>query len=155
MNLSEVKTALEQVDAIVFQLPDGEFVPAHFHVTEIGKINKQFIDCGRVLRKEEKINFQLWSSEDVEHRLSPEKLRRIIDLSEEKLKAGEGEIEVEYQGKTIEKYSLDFNGEYFLLTTQHTGCLAKVDCGIPAKKQKVGLSELKNSNCCEPNSGCC
>ena len=67
------------------------------------------------------------------------------------------EIEVEYQGETIGKYNLDFDGTNFLLTTKQTDCLAKNNCGIPAEKPKVKLSELQetNTSCCSPSTGCC
>ena len=45
--------------------------------------------------KENVINFQLWSSTDYDHRLHPEKLVNIINLSEEKLGLEDAEIEVE------------------------------------------------------------
>jgi len=38
MKLSEVKKALESVNEIKFELPNGSFVPVHFHVTEVGSI---------------------------------------------------------------------------------------------------------------------
>ena len=47
MKLSEIKNTLGQLDKIAFMLPNGKLVPSHFHVTEIGKISKHFIDCGR------------------------------------------------------------------------------------------------------------
>ena len=43
MKLSEVKHVLKNSETIGFQLPNGTLVPTHFHVTEVGKINKQFI----------------------------------------------------------------------------------------------------------------
>ena len=55
---------MKNLSTIAFQLPDGSLVPEHFHVTEVGKVTKHFIDCGGVLRKEEKINFQLWNAND-------------------------------------------------------------------------------------------
>jgi len=151
MKLSEIKTHLMQLDKIAFQLPDGSLVPNHFHVTEVGKISKHFIDCGGTVRKEEMANFQLWDSFDYDHRLHPEKLSHIIELSEKILDLGDMEIEVEYQGETIQKFGLDFDGKNFLLTTTHTDCLAKEKCGIPAE-----ISEEVNSNtACAPGSGCC
>ena len=48
-------------------------VPSHFHVTEVGKITKHFIDCGGTVRNEEVVNFQLWQADDYDHRLHPEK----------------------------------------------------------------------------------
>lgn len=115
MKLSEVKNKLNQLDNIAFQLPNGELVPNHFHVTEVGKITKHFIDCGGTVRQEEVVNFQLWNADDYDHRLHPEKLLHIIELSEKNLGIGDLDIEVEYQGDTIGKFGLDFDGQHFLL----------------------------------------
>lgn len=155
MKLSEVKQKLTQLEQIAFQLPNGELVPNHFHITEVGKVTKHFIDCGGTERKEEVANFQLWNANDYDHRLHPEKLLNIIELSEKVLGLEDLEIEVEYQGKTIEKFGLGFDGTNFLLSTKQTDCLAKDKCGIPVEKPKVKLSELQTSTSCEPNSGCC
>ena len=154
MTLEEVKSALEHLETIGFQLPNGELVPNHFHVTEVGKIAKHFIDCGGTVRNEEVVNFQLWNANDYDHRLHPEKLVHIIELSQKTLDIGNLEVEVEYQGQTIEKFALDFDGTSFLLTTKQTDCLAKDKCGVPAEKPKIKLSEVQNSGCV-PGSGCC
>ncbi|AVI51129.1 hypothetical protein C5O00_08055 [Pukyongia salina] len=155
MNLSQIKSILSEVNTISFQLPNGELVPNHFHVTEVGKIKKNFIDCGGTVRKEEVINFQLWDANDYDHRLHPEKLLHIINLSEKVLELQNSEIEVEYQGETIQKFGLDFDGEKFLLTTKYTDCLAKDNCGVPAEKQKVALADLSEEPCCSPDGNCC
>ncbi|MEQ9311575.1 MAG: DUF6428 family protein [Cytophagales bacterium] len=155
MKLSQIKRTLVDLESIAFQLPNGELVPRHFHVTEVGMITKNFIDCGGTLRNEEVINFQLWSANDYDHRIHPEKLLHIIELSEKTLGLPDLDIEVEYQGETIGKYGLDFDGTNFLLTTKATDCLAKENCGIPASKPKVNLSELQTAECCAPGSGCC
>ncbi|SDQ70864.1 DUF6428 family protein [Flagellimonas zhangzhouensis] len=154
MKLEEVKSTLAQLDTIAFQLPNGDLVPNHFHVTEVGKITKHFIDCGGTVRNEEVVNFQLWNADDYDHRLHPEKLVHIIELSQKTLGIGDLEVEVEYQGQTIEKFALDFDGKNFLLTSKETDCLARDKCGVPAEKPKVKLSELQNSGCV-PGSGCC
>lgn len=157
MKLSQIKNHLKNLNSIAFKLPDGSLVPEHFHVTEVGKVTKHFIDCGGVLRKEEKINFQLWNANDYNHRLHPEKLIHIIELSEKTLNLKDHEIEVEYQGNTIGKYNLDFDGENFLLVSTTTACLAEDQCGItPEQKPKLKLSQLQvQGNSCDPNSGCC
>ena len=93
MKLSEIKDILTNLDNVEFQLSDGSFVPEHFHVTEVGMITKDFIDCGGVIRHEKVVNFQLWNANDFEHRLKPGKLLKIIQLSEEKLGIGDHEIE--------------------------------------------------------------
>ena len=155
MKLSQVKIALEKLETIGFQLPNGTLVPNHFHVTEVGKITKHFIDCGGTERNEEVVNFQLWNANDYDHRLHPGKLLSIIELSEKVLGIKDLEIEVEYQADTIGKFGLEFDGEHFLLTNKQTDCLAKDSCGIPAEKPKLQFSEMPAGNSCEPGSGCC
>lgn len=154
MRLSEIKEILTELDNVEFQLENGNMVPEHFHVTEIGEINKKFIDCGGVIRDEKTINFQLWNANDFDHRLKPEKLLQIIKLSEEKLGIEDAEVEVEYQEGTIGKFDLEFNGKQFVLKNKQTACLASDACGVPVQKQKIQLSSLAKS-CCTPNSGCC
>ncbi len=157
MKLSEIKNKLKELSTIAFQLPNGDLVPNHFHVTEVGKVSKHFIDCGGTVRKEEVANFQLWEANDYDHRLHPEKLIRIIELAEKIIEIGDLEIEVEYQMKdTIGKFSLDFDGTNFLLTSKLTNCLAQDKCGIPSEKLKVKIGEGKlKENSCAPDSGCC
>lgn len=156
MKLQELKAILNNEESLTFRLPNGEFVPKHFHVTEVGKIEKNFIDCGGTLRNESIINFQLWYSVDDDHRLGTEKLLNIIKLSEEKLGLTDAEIEVEYQSETIGKYALRYKEGVFLLLNKMTDCLAKDNCGIPQEKPKVKLSTLNTpSNTCTPESGCC
>lgn len=154
MKLSEVKQALTNLETIAFQLPDGQLVPRHFHVTEVGEVAKKFIDCGGTLRNEEVISFQLWDANDYDHRLHPEKLIHIITLSEQTLQLKDLEVEVEYQGQTIERYELDFDGEKFLLTTKHTDCLAPDKCGISVVEANVNVTDSRNPSC-TPGSGCC
>lgn len=153
MKLSEFTNQLSQLEQIVFELPDGTLVPSHFHVTEVGKVVKHFIDCGGTERLETKVNFQLWEADDYDHRIHPDKLSNIIALSQSKLGLPDVDIEVEYQASTIGKYGIDFNGTHFLLTSTVTDCLAKDKCGIPEQKQRIKISEINTS--CAPNSGCC
>lgn len=158
MKLSEIKNILSALQEVNFVLPNGQFVPKHFHVTEVGAIQKHFIDCGGTVRKENVINFQLWEAGDFDHRLAPEKLVKIIALSEKTLDLKDQEIEVEYQAGTIGKYGLDFDGVNFLLTNKQTACLASDACGIPVEKQKVALTDLGKKEavaCCTPGGSCC
>jgi len=156
MTLNEIKEHLSRLDKIGFLLPSGELVPAHFHVTEVGKITKDFIDCGGTMRHEEVVNFQLWEADDYDHRLHPEKLVNIIELSQTKLGIGNLPIEVEYQGQTINKYNLDFDGTNFVLLSKQTDCLAKDNCGIPQEKKMVDLSSMvADGGSCTPGGGCC
>ncbi len=150
MKISEIKNLLPSLDKVTFQLENGTFVPANFHVTEVGMVTKNFIDCGGTIRNEKAANFQLWNANDLEHRLKPSKLLSIIKLSEEQLGMEDYEIEVEYQSETIGKYGLDFQNDTFILTSKQTDCLAKDNCGIPEK-----ISTIVTQSCCTPGGGCC
>tara|TARA_B100000768_G_C11186080_1_gene335137 strand:- start:432 stop:902 length:471 start_codon:yes stop_codon:yes gene_type:complete len=156
MKLSEIKNHLNDLKNISFKLPNGELVPSHFHVTEVGKTTKDFIDCGGEVRVEEFINFQLWTENDFEHRLLPQKLIYIIEQSEQVFKFKDLDIEVEYQGKeTIGKYDLGFDGNHFILISKTTACLAEDACGITSVKPKVKIFNNQSVNSCDPSSGCC
>lgn len=158
MTISQIKANLSAHETLLFQLPDGTSVPAHFHVTEVGEVTKRFIDCGGTHRQERLVSLQLWSANDYNHRLHPGKLVSIIELAEKQLGLGDLEIEVEYQGPdTISKFSLAAgeNGT-LLLTSKHTDCLAKSDCGVPEPKQAVSLAGFVADKAgCTPGGGCC
>jgi hypothetical protein len=153
MKLTEFKRALNNTP-LQFSLEDGSMVPAHFHITEIGAVSKKFIDCGGTIRNEEKINFQLWFSEDIDHRLTSKKLMNIIEIGENQLALTDQEIEVDYQNSTIGKFDLEKSDFGFVLRNKQTACLAMDKCGIPTEKSKKSLSSITNSTC-TPGGGCC
>lgn len=156
MKLSEVKQYLSNAESVNFKLEDGTMVPEHFHVTEVGIITKDFIDCGGVVRHEKVANFQLWNADDHEHRLKAGKLLSIIGLSEKVLGMEDLDIEVEYQAQTIGKYDLGYDGENFLLLSKQTPCLAPEQCGVPAEKPKLQMQNLAaTGGVCTPGGGCC
>ena len=45
MKLSEFKNIISNSNEIRFQLENGEIIPKHFHITEVGLNKKKFIDC--------------------------------------------------------------------------------------------------------------
>ena len=156
MKLSELKNHLNKLTSLNFVLPNGTFVPAHYHITEAGLVSKHFIDCGGTVRTEKTINLQLWTSKDTDHRLEPNKLIKILALSEKVLGNEDLDIEVEYQTDTVGKYGLSFQGENFVLTAKHTDCLAKDNCGVPQEKTQWQIAGSDSqSACCSPGGGCC
>lgn len=150
MKISEIKESLAGLQAVNFKLPDGSYLPPHFHVTEVGLVTKHFIDCGGTERKETVANFQLWEAGDYDHRLAPQKFLHILNLCKKVLGDGDLPIEVEYQQSTIGKFGLDFDGKDFILTAKQTACLAQDACGIPDKKPTEGTTAS-----CSPAQGCC
>ena len=95
MQLSVLKQTLDKLDKLKFQLPNGEFVPAHFHITEVGNVTRNYIDCGGTFRHENKINLQLWVASDVDHRLNPRTVLDILQLAEKQLDCSNMGVEVD------------------------------------------------------------
>jgi hypothetical protein len=113
MKLSAFKSALSKLDSLQFGLPQGKEVPAHVHLTEIGELQKNFIDCGGTIRISRLVSMQLWYAEDTEHRLHPEKLLDIIKASERQLSLPDEEVEIEYQQGTMVNTVCRFKTGYF------------------------------------------
>ncbi len=153
MLLSAFKKTLSKLDKLKFQLPNGQLVPSYFHITEVGKVTRNYIDCGGVLRQENKLNLQLWVSSDTEHRLKPDNILNILQLAEKQLGFSDLELEVEYQQTTVGRYKLALNGEVFELVNTQTACLAPNQCGIPQEKPRVRLTASGLS--CNTGSDCC
>jgi hypothetical protein len=121
-------------------LPGGEAVPQHFHVTEIGNVRKDFIDCGGTQRVTSCCLIQAWVATDVEHRIGAEKFLNILELGGKVLVGDFLPVEVEYEAGVISQYPLtavETSEEAVILTlsTKHTDCLAKEKCGIPEEEE--------------------
>jgi hypothetical protein len=154
MKISEFLYALSGLESLVITNENGQPIPAHFHVTEVGQTTKNYIDCGGTVREDKCISMQLWLAEDVDHRLSPQKLAAIILQSANLWNQEDLPIEMEYQEGTIGRYDVSFANGKFMLCSKQTACLAPDQCGVPDAKQKVQLSEITTTTC-KPGSGCC
>lgn len=139
MNKSEFTKLIEGKKSISFMLPNQQFVPKHFHITEIGLVIKRFFDCGGTERENKSCVLQIWVANDFEHRLAPEKVLKIFEKTN-KLFLDDFPIEVEYQGEqsislfSIESASVQFSEIVFTLGTKQTTCLAPDKCGIEGCK---------------------
>jgi|TARA_B110000046_G_scaffold115019_1_gene122211 hypothetical protein len=153
MLLSAFKQTLRELDTLKFQLPNGQFVPANFHITEVGNVTRNYMDCGGLLREENKLNLQLWVASDTDHRLKPNSVLNILQLAEKQLGYSNLELEVEYQRSTVGRYKLAFDGAVFQLINTQTACLAPDQCGIPQEKPRVRVTSSGLS--CNPDSDCC
>jgi hypothetical protein len=136
MKLKEFKerlqTHINDGDELLFRLEDGTLIPPYFHITEMGMKIKHFVDCGGTVRTEQHINFQIWTADDFDHRLTPQKLLDLI-VKNEGLFNQELEIEMEYQTNTIGSYILeesDYPNALFTLKPKKTNCLAPDKCGV-------------------------
>ena len=138
MKLSDFKSHLaSNPDKLVrFVFDDGEKIPAHYHVTEVGHVKKDFIDCGGTVRTLSTCLLQTWiHDDDQDHRLDSSKLLSIILIAEGHFPIADLEVEVEYEDCVISQF-LVVRAEAlqdavaFLLGDKHTDCLAKEKCGI-------------------------
>jgi hypothetical protein len=138
MKLSELKTALRSHPEknLLFILPDGDPIPADFHVTEVGHVAKNFVDCGGTVRATSACVLQTWvARNDKEHRLTSGKLASILDLAARVLPGADLEVEVEYEGCAISQYPVLAVAPgaaeiTFTLGSKHTDCLAREACGL-------------------------
>lgn len=135
--------------ALHLMLPDGSFVPAHYHVTEVGRVHKDFIDCGGTVRSTTACVLQVWVAQDHDHRLDTTKLAHIMRLAAPLLKATDLPVEVEYENGVVSQFPVTAaevtpSGVLLHLGTKHTACLALDRCGVGAA----------DAACCNA-PGCC
>ncbi len=90
---------MNENSSIHIMLPTGEFVPEHFHITEVGRVHKTFIDCGGTRRESITCLLQVWTAHDVEHRLDSGKLSKILMLAGSVLGTDTSAVEVEYEAE--------------------------------------------------------
>ena len=99
MNLAALKQRLNEQPQLTVRLvlPDGDGVPAHIHVTEVGHVVKRFVDCGGTFRSAETCVLQTWmgSTGDDGHRLTAGRLARILELANSIMPTDNLPVEVE------------------------------------------------------------
>ena len=135
-------------------LPDDDIVPAHFHVTEIGRVQKDFIDCGGTARSTTHCQLQLLVASDVDHRLTAGRLAKIFDFSAPVLRGDDLPMVVEHEDcRTIafplRSFTATDDQITFQLDLPHPACLAGDACGLSPEEAGVAGSS------CAPGSGCC
>lgn len=141
---------------LLFILPDGGMIPAHFHITEVGHVRKDFMDCGGTRRVAESCLLQTWTADDTEHRLLAGKLEMIFNKAGEIFPDHGLPVEVEYEDFSVSQFrvvsaEVHDGALAFHLGLKHTDCLAKELClpGVCGPAPKLDLLG------CAPGSGCC
>lgn len=157
MTLSQLKFLLSEHSERHFRLslPDGSAVPVSFHVTEVGRIHKVFLDCGGKLRESVTCQLQVWVGEDFDHRIETGKMASILNKAKAYLPDETIPVEIEYEDRvisqyTIEGYEVTDEAVVLKLTHKHTECLAPELCGLPP----LPGAESKADSCCGPSSCC-
>lgn len=116
-----------------FVLPHGGMIEAHAHITEVGRVEKRFIDCGGTIRSNVYCSLQAWVADDVEHRLSPASLVAIIQKALPVLGSEDLEVEIEYEDGPLAGFPVILADSkdhvlYFHLDAKYADCLAKDVC---------------------------
>lgn len=156
--LAELRAHADQPVSLL--LPDGGFVPAHFHITEVGHVNKRFIDCGGTRRTLETCLLQTWVHDDVDHRLVAGKLAAIFEKAGDVLPHHDLPVEIEYEDYVVAQFPVEsaevIDGALtFRLGLKHTDCLARGIC-IPGECAPAAPQAAAPApSCCAPGSKCC
>jgi hypothetical protein len=177
MNITELKNLLSaNPDKLMqFVLPNGKSIPPSYHITEVGHVKKDFIDCGGTTRSASACVLQAWVAvNDEDHRLRAGKLATILGMADKVLPSLDLPVELEYEAPIISQFSISdaevgADAVIFRLKNKHTDCLAKESCGLDGGPCATGESDCCGSDeeelveakggtdsCCgESKSSCC
>jgi hypothetical protein len=150
MKLADFSTIISQhPDKLMrFVLPNGKSIPASYHITEVGHVKKDFIDCGGTARSVSACMLQAWIAvNDEDHRLNAGKLASILQMATKVLPDREVPVELEYEAPIISQFTIESSemadgAIVFRLANKHTDCLAKESCGL-------------EGGCCSTEESCC
>jgi len=155
MKFSDLRSALERHPRTFprFILPDGDPIPAHAHVTEVGHVAKNFIDCGGVTGKTESVLLQTHVGQDFEHRLRSDRFAKILKLGAGVLPHDQLDVEVEYDCCVVAQYPITEVtrvGEHLdvVLGKRQTQCLAR-------ERRKAEMPPAEDACCDTAASACC
>ena len=132
MTFHDLENALEANPELCprFVLPDGDYIPAHAHLTEVGHLVRNFIDCGGLTGKEEKVVLQTHVGNDTDHRLRSERFAKILQFGNRVIPSADLDVEVEYDCCVVAQYPIAEatpDGEHLNLILQRgrTQCRAR------------------------------
>ena len=140
MTVSTLRTALAAATdlSITVIWPDGEPIEAHFHVTEVGRVQRDFVDCGGTVRQVVTCLLQSWVGDDVEHRITGGKLLKAFVHAEPILRGEDLSVEFEYDACNVVQLKIisavaESGRLVIRLGKKQTDCLAKELC-VPAAR---------------------
>jgi hypothetical protein len=145
MTVSALKRALAEAPELSLSVlwPDGDPIEAHFHVTEVGRVQKDFVDCGGTVRRSVTCLLQTWVGEDVAHRITAGKLLKALEYAALVLGSEDLPVELEYEACNVIQFRVvaierDAQRWSVRLGGKHTDCLAKELCGVAVTAEAGG-----------------
>jgi hypothetical protein len=151
MTLDDLQNTLEANPTLFprFVLPDGDYIPAHAHVTEVGHVVRNFIDCGGLIGSEEKIVLQTHVGDDTDHRLRSDRFATILRLGNRVIPSANLDVDVEYDCCVVAQYPIaevKADGEHLnlILHRSRTQCRAR-----ERRESQVA------ADCCATYAACC
>jgi hypothetical protein len=151
MKFHDLQNALEANPELFprFVLPDGDYIPMHAHVTEVGHVVRSFIDCGGLTGKEEKVLVQTHVGNDTDHRLRSDRFAKILQLGNRVIPSADLDVVVEYDCCVIAQYPIaeaipDGAHLNLILRRGRTQCRARERHDTKAVER-----------CCATSAACC
>ena len=151
MTLQSLQNALEANPRRFprFVLPDGDYIPAYAHVTEVGHVVRNFIDCGGSTGKEEKVVLQTHVGNDADHRLRSDRLAKILRLGHSVIPSADLDVDVEYDCCVVAQYPIAEatpEGEHLNLILQR----GRTQCRARERREAEAPA-----SCCVTSAACC
>ncbi len=147
ITLSALKASLAAAPSLPLTViwTDGEPIEPHFHITEVGRVQKDFVDCGGTVRRLVTCLLQTWVGDDLDHRITAEKLLKAFEHAAPILGDEDLLVELEYETCNVVQLviaSVQQESDRLVLQlgSKHTDCLAKELC-LPS-------SGNDSSKCC-------
>jgi hypothetical protein len=148
MTLQDLQNTLEANPSRFprFVLPDGDYIPTHAHVTEVGHVARNFIDCGGLTGKEEKVVLQTHVGNDTDHRLRSDRFAKI--LGNRVIPNADLDVDIEYDCCVVAQYPIAEatpEGDHLnlILRRGRTQCRAR-------ERHEKGTAA-----CCATSAACC
>ena len=132
-----------------FVLPDGDYIPAHAHLTEVGHLVRNFIDCVGLTGKEEKVVLQTHVGNDTDHRLRSDRLAEILGLGNCVIPNADLNVDVEYDCCVVAQYPIAKAtpvGEHLNLILQR----GRTQCRARERRESETAAD-----CCTTSAACC
>lgn len=140
LTVSALRTALAGAADLPITViwPDDEPIEAHFHVTEVGRVQRDFVDCGGKVRQVVTCLLQAWVGDDVDHRITGGKLLKALVHAEPILRGEDLPVEFEYDACNVVQLKVlsaiaEKDRLVIRLGKKQTDCLAKELC-VPSSR---------------------